>query len=238
MPEMLADTSATKRPPPLRCRRRGDPQRVGQQAGSVGSGSAMAVRVQRAGQDPLVAGLVHPGGGAGHGDGDELPAGPDRRDVDARHGLAAAGVARAFNAEARSGVRNQVGEGFGTAASRGGGCPSQPGRQAARCARSTATFSQPRSRADIEVAHNDPPRCPRTSPEVCPGAPGPGLLSAGPSELDRRGSRTCRWSPQRAVKRAFGVSAMIPTIAPRQHLRYVIESITRESPCPARASTT
>jgi hypothetical protein len=120
MPEMLADTSATKRPPPLRCRRRGDPQRVGQQAGSVGSGSAMAVRVQRAGQDPLVAGLVHPGGGAGHGDGDELPAGPDRRDVDARHGLAAAGVARAFNAEARSGVRNQVGEGFGTAASRGG----------------------------------------------------------------------------------------------------------------------
>ena len=42
----------------------------------------------------------------------------------------------------------------------------------------------------------------------------------------------------RAVKRAFGVSAMIPTIAARQPLRYAIESIIRESPCPAPTSTT
>ena len=64
--------------------------------------------------------------GAGHCDGDELLAGADPPDVDARHGWVADGVARAFDAEARSGVRSQVGEGCGTAASRGpsrGGCP-------------------------------------------------------------------------------------------------------------------
>ena len=37
---------------------------------------------------------------------------------------------------------------------------------------------------------------------------------------------------------ALGVSAMYRTIAARQPFRYAIESIMKESPCPARASIT
>ena len=69
--------------------------RWGHQAGSsrfwVSNGRTGRGAARRAGQDPGVAGLVHPGGGAGHCDGDELLAGPERRDVDARHGLVADG---------------------------------------------------------------------------------------------------------------------------------------------------
>jgi hypothetical protein len=40
------------------------------------------------------------------------------------------------------------------------------------------------------------------------------------------------------LARLSEVSAMIPTIAARQPLRYAVESIMRESPCHAPASTT
>ncbi len=81
--------------------------------------------------------------------------------------------------------------------------------------------------------------------------PHQGAARRGGPEVPRDRGRRANPQPPRCLRHrdpwegrlglmatALGVSAMIGPIAARQPFRYAIESIMKESPCPARASTT